>query len=182
MFLKAACLFAVVALVGACETTSEDAATSSTSGAEGSGSASTTTAGSGMSGSGSVTRESVLPVNEALVDVGDRVYFGYDQYSLDPKARTTLEQQAALLRKHPATNIVIQGHADERGTREYNLALGARRASSTKDYLVALGISPTRIRTVSFGEERPAVVGSNEAAFAQNRRAVTVIATGGVGS
>lgn len=182
MRFKAACLFALVALVGACETTSEDGASSSTSGAGGFDSASSANGGSAMSGSDSVSRESVLPVKEGLVDVGDRVYFGYDQYALSAEARTTLEKQAALLRKYPATDIVIQGHCDERGTREYNLALGERRASSAKDYLVALGISPARIRTVSYGEERPAVVGSNQSAFAQNRRAVTVVAGGAAGS
>jgi peptidoglycan-associated lipoprotein len=132
--------------------------------------------GSG-SGSDSVSRES-LPAAEALVDVGDRVYFGYDQYDLSAEARATLEKQAALLRKYPAVDIIIQGHADERGTLEYNLALGERRANSAKDYLVALGINPARIRTVSYGEERPAMVGSTESAFAQNRRAVTVVAGG----
>jgi len=182
MLFRAACLFALVAVVGACETSSEDGATSSTSGAGGAGSGAAASGGAGMSGSDSVTRESVLPVKEALVDVGDRVYFGYDQYDLSAQARTTLEQQAALLRKHPATNIIIQGHCDERGTREYNLALGERRASSAKDYLVALGISPARIRTVSFGEERPAAIGSTESAFAQNRRAVTVVAGGAASS
>lgn len=184
MCFRALCLFALVALVGACETSSEDGASSSTSGAEGSGSGfgSEAGGGSGMSGSDSVSRDSVSPVKEALVDVGDRVYFGYDQYDLSAEARATLEQQAALLRKHPATDIVIQGHCDERGTREYNLALGERRASSAKDYLVALGISPARIQTVSFGEERPAAIGSNESALAQNRRAVTVVAGGAASS
>jgi len=176
MGLKAFCLFGLVALVGACETSSEDGASSDIGGAGSSDSAAASTSVSG-SGSGSISREA-LPPAEALVDVGDRVYFGYDQYDLNAKARATLEKQAALLRKYPATNIIIQGHCDERGTREYNLALGERRANSAKDYLVALGISPARIRTVSFGEERPAVVGSTEAAFAQNRRAVTVVAGG----
>ncbi len=178
MCFKAVGLFAIVALVGACETSSEDGASSSTSGAGGVDSAS---AMGGMSGSGSgsdsVSRES-LPAAEALVDVGDRVYFGYDQTDLSAEARATLEKQAALLRKYPAVDIIIQGHADERGTREYNLALGERRANSAKDYLVALGLNPSRIRTVSYGEERPAMVGSNESAFAQNRRAVTVVAGG----
>ncbi len=183
---KALCVFAVVALVGACETSSEDGASSSTSGAGGSGSMDASSSASGLgsgsgAGSGSISRES-LPPAEALVEVGDRIFFGYDQYDLGADARATLEQQAALLRKYPATNIVIQGHADERGTREYNLALGERRANSAKDYLGALGIGPGRIRTVSYGEERPAMVGSTESAFAENRRAVTVVAGGSVGS
>ncbi len=111
MCFKAACLFALIALLGACETSSEDGAMSSTSGTEGMGSdsASMASGGSAMSGSDSVSRDSVLPVKQGLVDVGDRVYFGYDQYDLSDKARATLEQQAALLRKHPATDIIIQG-------------------------------------------------------------------------
>lgn len=178
MGLKALCLFVLVVLVGACETSSEDDASSATGGTGGSDSAAASSSGYGAgSGSGSISRESLAPA-EALVEVGDRVYFGYDQFDLSAKARATLEKQAALLRKYPATNVVIEGHCDERGTREYNLALGDRRANSAKDYLVALGISPGRIRTVSFGEERPAMVGSTEAAFAENRRAVTVVAGG----
>ncbi len=126
-----------------------------------------------------------LPPVEAeqkLVEIGDRVFFGLDQYDLAPEARTTVEQQAKFLAQQPALNVVIEGHADERGTREHNLALGDRRANSVKDYLIALGVSPGRIRTVSYGEERPAVVGSNEAAWAQNRRAVTVIVGSDAGS
>lgn len=182
MRLNTVCVFALVMLVGACETASEDAASSSTSGSGHSGMAGTAGAGSAASGSDAIYRDSVLPVKEGLVDVGDRVFFGYDQYDLSPEARATLEQQAALLRKYPAIDIIIQGHCDERGTREYNLALGERRASSAKDYLVALGVAPGRIRTVSYGEERPAVVGSTESAFAQNRRAVTMVADRTAGS
>ncbi len=182
MRFKTVCLFAAVVLVGACETSSEDAASSSTSGAGGSDAAGAAGGAGGSSGSGSVNRESIAAISEALVDVGDRVYFGYDQYDLSSQARTTLEQQAALLRKHPATDIIIQGHCDERGTREHNLALGERRANSAKDYLVALGVSPARIQTVSYGEERPAAVGSSESVFAQNRRAVTVLRGGTAGS
>lgn len=183
MRFKTVCLFAFVILLGACETSSEDMASSSTSGAGGPGaSGSSGSAGGASASSGSVSRETIAAINEALVDVGDRVYFGYDQYDLSPEARATLEQQAALLRQYPSTDIVIQGHCDERGTREYNLALGERRANSAKDYLVALGVSPARIQTVSYGEERPTAVGSSESAFAQNRRAVTVLTGGKVGS
>lgn len=188
MTFKTLCLFALVALVGACETSSEDGAMSSTSGSGGPGSTSATSSDYPGSGSGSgggadsVSREGVLPPEEALVDVGDRVFFAYDQYDLGTTARETLEKQAVLLRKYPSTNVIIQGHCDERGTREYNLSLGARRASSAKDYLVALGINPSRIQTVSYGEERPAAVGSSESAFAKNRRAVTVVAGGMAGS
>jgi peptidoglycan-associated lipoprotein len=110
-----------------------------------------------------------------VVNVGDRVFFDYDIYELKPSARTILEQQATWLQRYPTYTITVEGHADERGTREYNLALGERRANAVKNYLVALGISPDRVATLSYGKERPAVLGSNEAAWAQNRRGVSVL-------
>lgn len=105
----------------------------------------------------------------------DRVYFGYDQYDLSAEARSVLERQAQVLRGHADWRLSIEGHADERGTREYNLALGERRANAVKDYLIALGVQQGRLTTVSYGKERPAVLGSNEAAWAQNRRGVSVV-------
>ena len=105
----------------------------------------------------------------------DRVFFGTDLYSLDDKARQTLDGQAAWLAAHPSVPVTIEGHCDERGTREYNLALGDRRANAVKDYLEAKGISPSRMTTISYGKERPVALGSNEEAWAQNRRAVTVV-------
>ena len=108
-----------------------------------------------------------------VVNVGDRVFFDYDRYNLQTKARMVLEKQAAWLKKYGNLTVIVGGHADERGTREYNLALGERRANAVKDYLVALGISADRIRTISFGKERPVAMGSNETAWAQNRRSVT---------
>lgn len=110
-----------------------------------------------------------------VVSVGDRVHFDFDKFDLKPDARATLDKQAAWLLKFPNTNFTIEGHCDERGTREYNLALGERRANSAKNYLVALGVSASRITTISYGKERPQVLGSNEEAWAKNRRAVTVI-------
>ncbi|MFD2263628.1 peptidoglycan-associated lipoprotein Pal [Lacibacterium aquatile] len=108
------------------------------------------------------------------VNVGDRVFFGYDKIDLSADARRTLERQAAWLKQYGSVRVVVEGHADERGTREYNLALGERRANAQKDYLVALGIPAARLSTVSYGKERPAVLGSNEAAWSQNRRGVSV--------
>jgi len=108
------------------------------------------------------------------VNVGDRTFFAYDSIELSADARRTLERQAAWLKQYGSVRVVIEGHADERGTREYNLALGERRASAQKDYLVALGIAPARLETVSYGKERPAVPGENEAAWSQNRRGVSV--------
>lgn len=112
---------------------------------------------------------------DLVVNAGDRVFFGYDQYNLTPEAQRTLELEAEWLKKYPNTAATIAGHCDERGTREYNLALGDRRANSVKNYLVALGIDPRRLTTISYGKERPAVLGSNPAAWAQNRRAVMTI-------
>lgn len=109
---------------------------------------------------------------DLVVDVGDRVFFDFDSSELSDEAKQTIERLAAWLRENPGTRLTVEGHADERGTREYNLALGSRRASAVKDYLVALGVAPERVQTVSYGEERPAVKGSNEEAWAKNRRAV----------
>jgi len=110
------------------------------------------------------------------LNVGDRVFFGFDKYDLSPAARATLDRQAAWLKQYPQKTVVVEGHADERGTREYNLALGERRANAVKRYLQSQGIQEARLRTISYGKERPAVLGSNEAAWSQNRRGVTVIA------
>jgi len=102
----------------------------------------------------------------------DRVFFAFDSAELSPSARETLQRQAEWLEEHDGVDIVIEGHADERGTREYNLALGARRAEAAKNYLVALGVSESRLETISYGKERPAVLGSGEEVWRQNRRAV----------
>lgn len=104
----------------------------------------------------------------------DTVNFGLDSYDIDPGARSILDGQATWLAQYPNTRITIEGHCDERGTREYNLALGDRRANSAKNYLVARGISADRITTISYGKERP-TGGSGEEAYAQDRRAVTVV-------
>jgi peptidoglycan-associated lipoprotein len=106
---------------------------------------------------------------------GDRVFFAFDRSDISPEARQILTRQADWLRRYPNVTVTIEGHCDERGTREYNLALGERRAQAVKNVLVASGISTSRISTISYGKERPAVVGSSEEAYAQNRRAVTVV-------
>ncbi len=105
----------------------------------------------------------------------DTIHFALDQYDIDSEARATLDSQSAWLAKYPNAPVTIEGHCDERGTREYNLALGDRRANAAKNYLAARGISPTRITTISYGKERPIALGSDEASWAQNRRAVTII-------
>lgn len=105
---------------------------------------------------------------------GDTIYFDTDKYDVDSQDRVILDSQAAWLRQHANVRVTIEGHADERGTREYNIALGARRANAAKDYLVSVGIQVARISTISYGKERPKALGSDESAWAQNRRAVTV--------
>ncbi len=116
------------------------------------------------------------PGSEAdlVQNVGDRVFFELDKSELSQEARQTLDRQAAWLKRYPTVHVTIEGHCDERGTREYNLALGARRANAVKSYLVALGVDSGRIQTISYGAERPAVLGTGEAVWHQNRRAVTV--------
>ncbi|WP_409020040.1 peptidoglycan-associated lipoprotein Pal [Brevundimonas vesicularis] len=113
-----------------------------------------------------------------VVNVGDRVYFDLDSYSVRPEAQPRLDAQAGWLARYPQVMIRIEGNADERGTREYNLALGARRAESVRNYLIQRGVPASRIDTISFGKERPIAEGSNEAAWAQNRNARTAIASG----
>lgn len=107
--------------------------------------------------------------------VSDTINFDLDQYDIDARARQILDSQAQWLMQYPNTRITLEGHADERGTREYNLALGDRRANAAKNYLAARGVSPTRITTISYGKERPIALGSDEASWAQNRRAVTIV-------
>jgi len=106
---------------------------------------------------------------------GDRVFFAFDRSDISSEAQQTLTRQADWLRRYPNVTVTIEGHCDERGTREYNLALGERRAQAVKNVLVALGIPASRISTISYGKERPAVVGSTEEAYAQNRRGVTTV-------
>jgi len=112
---------------------------------------------------------------ELAQTIGDRLFFGTDQHNLDSEGRARAEAWAGWLRKYPNVSATIEGHADERGTREYNLALGERRANSIRDYLSAQGIPSGRLRTISYGKERPAVLGSSEQAWSQNRRGVLTV-------
>ena len=115
------------------------------------------------------------------VNVGDTVHFAFDQYNVEDSDKTILSRQAAWLSKYPSVRVTIEGHCDERGTREYNLALGARRANAVKEFLVSQGVSTARVETISYGKERPICTQSDEACWAQNRRGVTSI-TGGANS
>ncbi len=119
-------------------------------------------------------------VEDFRVSVGDRVFFGYDRFDLTPEARSVLERQATWLRQYPNVRILVAGNCDERGTREYNLALGARRAAAARDYLVSLGVATTRVETVSYGKERPLDPRAQEEAWSVNRNAQTQIVSGAV--
>lgn len=126
------------------------------------------------------TTSSVVPgsAEDLRVNVGDTVHFDYDRYDVMEGDKATLQRQAAWLAKYPSVRVTIEGHCDERGTREYNLALGARRANAAKEYLVSLGASSSRIDTISYGKERPMCTDSTEDCYAQNRRGVTTIVAG----
>jgi peptidoglycan-associated lipoprotein len=108
-------------------------------------------------------------------EMGDRIFFDTDRFNIDTADQATLQTQAQWLARYPNAIVTIEGHADERGTRDYNLALGERRANAAKNYLASLGVDASRIQTVSYGKERPQALGSNEEAWAQNRRAVTLV-------
>ncbi len=164
--------FLAVALLGlalaACSTTEDKSATSGSAKA-----VTTTTAPPPKVVNNNAPRPGSQ--EELNATVGDRIQFGFDRYDLSPAARATVGSWADWLKRHQNVALNIEGHADERGTREYNLALGARRANAIKDYMTALGVASGRLQTVSFGKERPAVLGSNEGAWAQNRRGVAVV-------
>ena len=123
---------------------------------------------------------SIVPgsAEDFRVNVGDTVHFGYNEYNIQDNDKAVLGRQAQWLAKYPSVRVSVEGHCDERGTREYNLALGARRANAVKEYLVSQGVSTARVETVSYGKERPICTESNEACWTQNRRGVTVV-TGG---
>jgi peptidoglycan-associated lipoprotein len=131
----------------------------------------------GPGGAGGTGARAAVPGSQQDLEAsaGDRVFFAFDRSDITPEAREILTRQADWLRRYPNVTVTIEGHCDERGTREYNLALGERRAQAAKNVLVASGIPASRISTISYGKERPAVVGSTEEAYAQNRRAVTTV-------
>jgi len=133
-----------------------------------------------------VTSESssIIPgsAEDLRVNVGDTVHFDYDHYELRDEDRNILQRQASWLQKYPQVRVTVEGHCDERGTREYNLALGARRANAVKEYLVGLGVSGGRVATISYGKERPICTQSSEDCYAQNRRGVTTVTSGAASS
>ena len=112
------------------------------------------------------------------VNVGDTVHFAFNEYAIEDSDKTTLQRQATWLQKYPSVRVTVEGDCDERGTREYNLALGARRANAVKEYLVSLGVSSSRVETISYGKEHAICAESTEDCWAQNRRGVTMISGG----
>jgi peptidoglycan-associated lipoprotein len=171
MIVRIITLFAALGLLAACETAPNTSGDADGTGASSSTASSSTASSSADSGSSSEQ----ITISEELIQIGDRVLFGFDSYELTSDAKSILDNQASFLASNPSVRITIEGHCDERGTREYNLALGESRASATRDYLVAQGVNPARIKIISYGKERPAVIGSNEDAWRFNRRAVSVI-------
>ena len=175
-------ILAATVLLGACEDSKVDTGVASGAG-QGYGQDGMGTGAGGANGRGGVSQEGLGgaggrgSATSGTLDgsTPDRVFFATDQTGLSAEARAILDRQAGFLSRNPQVHIVIEGHADERGTREYNLALGDRRASATRDYLASRGIAPNRIRTISYGKERPAVVGPSDTYWAKNRRAVTVV-------
>jgi peptidoglycan-associated lipoprotein len=158
-------------LLSACETASQKVV----SGTSSSGSASTSSSTSSVDKKKSLFATAKKTAADKLIAVGDRVLFDYDSAKLSSSAKILLDGQSRFLRANTDLNFIIEGHCDERGTREYNLALGEQRATAVRDYLVIQGIDPDRIKVISYGKEKPAVVGSNNMAWSKNRRAVTVI-------
>ncbi|PCJ61748.1 MAG: peptidoglycan-associated lipoprotein [Rhodospirillaceae bacterium] len=153
---------AALVLLTACETQTGGAGGSRGAGGAG---------GSGGSGGYS----GMSSQQELVAKIGDRIFFNLNSYKIRADAQKILQAQATWLKQQSSLNITIEGHCDERGTREYNLALGERRANAVKDYLVALGVPTSRIMTISYGEERPVALGHNDAAWTQNRRGVTKV-------
>ncbi len=151
---------AAVALLAACESSGDQTAAATGQGAAG------TLAGTGPRPGSQ---------EDLVANVGDRVFFDFDRSAIRADQRPVLDRQAAWLQQHQQVAAQVEGHTDERGTREYNLALGQRRANAARDVLVANGVAGARISTISYGKERPAALGSDETAWAQNRRAVMVV-------
>ena len=170
MIYKILLSFFLVAFVSACSTTPKD-----TAGASGSGASSPAAGDSDILADLENTElggPNIEPGSQEdlIVNVGDRVFFGYDSSELDPDAQELLQDQVAWLKQYSNVSVIVEGHCDERGTREYNLALGEKRAQSVKEFLIVNGISSSKIDVVSYGEERPDRLGSSESAYKANRR------------
>lgn len=165
MTIAAACL---ALALGACASNDDEAAGGGSAQAE-------TTQNRQVAATNTAPQYAPGSQEELNATIGDRIFFETDRYDLNQEARATIGFWADWMKAHQNVSVTLQGHADERGTREYNLALGARRANSVKDYLATLGVAPNRMETVSFGKERPAVLGSNPEAWSRNRRTAMAV-------
>jgi peptidoglycan-associated lipoprotein len=165
MNLRPFSLLAAVLLVAACSQTPENGG-----GANGAGATAPSSSSSTMS-----TNVTPGSKQDFVQNVGDRVFFEFNESNITPEGRATLEKQADWLKRYQNVTVTVEGHCDDRGTREYNLALGERRAAAVKRVLVALGVAGNRVAVISYGKERPVVVGDNEQAWAQNRVGITII-------
>jgi peptidoglycan-associated lipoprotein len=165
MRLKIVMAISAALLLAACSSKPADTGGGTTGGTTGGSTTTTMAPGAAQPGS----------TQDFITNIGDRVFFGTDRSDLTQDAQAELQKQATWLKTYPQYRFVVEGHCDERGTREYNLALGERRATAVKNYLVALGIDANRMQTISYGKERPAVLGDDESAWAQNRRGVIVL-------
>ena len=150
--------FAAVALLAACANTPK-----------------TNTAAAGSGATAATSGPAPGSEQDLVASVGDRVFYAFDRSGLSSEAQTTLDRQAAWLQKYPQVQVMIAGNCDARGTEEYNLALGQRRANTARDFLVARGVAPTRVQTISYGKDRPVALGSDSQAYAQNRNAITSV-------
>ena len=168
---KIIAIVGVFLLLASCETASQKAVSGSASSAG----ATKAVKKAAKTKSSSIFGKGVETPAQKLISVGDRVLFDYDSAELSNDAKLILDKQSRFLRANTDLTFTVEGHCDERGTREYNLALGEQRATAVRDYLVIEGISPDRLRVISYGKEKPAVVGSNDMAWSKNRRAVTTI-------
>ena len=169
---KIIAIIGAVSLLSACETASQKVVSGTTTSSSAPASSS---AKSSVDKKKSLFAAAKQTAADKLIAVGDRVLFDYDSAKLDSSAKILLDAQSRFLRANTDLNFIVEGHCDERGTREYNLALGEQRATAVRDYLVIQGIDPDRIKVISYGKEKPAVVGSNTMAWSKNRRAVTII-------
>ena len=179
---KSLIFISLLFFISACNSPQKDTSTTTGSGTttDTTGTTTTTDTDDTLTTTGSVDLEEESPYvpgspDDFIINVGDRIFFSYESFDLDADAQETLQLQAAWLKEYQEVTVTIEGHCDERGTREFNLALGEKRAQAVKNYLTALGVDVSRVSTISYGKEMPALVGSNDAAWDQNRRSVTVI-------
>ncbi len=175
--LKAVCLAATILLVAACETPVEEKADASGTGGAKQETKMAKDAGASKGDAKSGMKPKAVPGSQEdlVLKVGNQIQYDYDQSTLLPDSRQMVERWAEWMQQYPAVTVTIEGHCDERGTREYNLGLGERRADAARKYLIALGVNADRVGTISYGKERPLCVSSNESCYSQNRRGMLMV-------